>query len=97
MGYFACGVVGMAVAPSVDPITTTLQAVPLFILFEGSIWLSAMLERRDEEQDERRCVSADWVIPVDGPPIRDGYVSWEDGRITEVGEGRKGKRHLRAR
>jgi sec-independent protein translocase protein TatC len=46
MGYFLCGVVGMAVAPSVDPVTTTLQALPLFILFEGSIWLSVLLDRR---------------------------------------------------
>jgi sec-independent protein translocase protein TatC len=46
MGYFLCGVVGMAVAPSVDPVTTTLQALPLFILFEGSIWLSLLLDRR---------------------------------------------------
>jgi sec-independent protein translocase protein TatC len=46
MGYFACGVVGMAVAPSVDPVTTTLQAVPLFVLLEGSIWLCALLDRR---------------------------------------------------
>jgi sec-independent protein translocase protein TatC len=46
IGYFTCGVVGMAVAPSVDPVTTTLQAVPLFVLFEGSIWLSSLLDRR---------------------------------------------------
>jgi sec-independent protein translocase protein TatC len=46
MGYFACGVVGMAVAPSVDPVTTTLQAVPLFVLFELSIILCAILDRR---------------------------------------------------
>jgi sec-independent protein translocase protein TatC len=46
MGYFACGVVGMAVAPSVDPVTTTLQAVPLFVLFELSIVLCAFLDRR---------------------------------------------------
>jgi sec-independent protein translocase protein TatC len=46
MGYFACGVVGMAVAPSVDPVTTTLQAVPLFVLYEGSIWLCTLLDRR---------------------------------------------------
>ena len=46
MGYFACGVVGMAVAPSVDPVTTILQAVPLFVLYEGSIWLCAFLDRR---------------------------------------------------
>ena len=47
IGYFACGVVGMAVAPSVDPVTTTLQAVPLFVLFELSIILCAFLDRRD--------------------------------------------------
>jgi 5-methylthioadenosine/S-adenosylhomocysteine deaminase len=35
-----------------------------------------------------RSVSADWVLPVDGPPLRDAFVSWEDGRITEVGAGR---------
>jgi len=35
-----------------------------------------------------RSVSADWVLPVDGPPIRDGYVEWIDGAIADVGEGR---------
>jgi 5-methylthioadenosine/S-adenosylhomocysteine deaminase len=35
-----------------------------------------------------RSVSADWVLPVDGPPIRDGYVAWDDGQITEIGAGR---------
>lgn len=33
-------------------------------------------------------VSADWVIPVDGAPLRDAFVAWDDGRITEVGPGR---------
>ena len=33
-------------------------------------------------------VSAGWVIPVDGPPIENGYVAWEAGRIVEVGQGR---------
>jgi cytosine/adenosine deaminase-related metal-dependent hydrolase len=33
-------------------------------------------------------VSAGWVLPVDGPPLEDGYVAWEDGRIVEVGRGR---------
>ncbi len=33
-------------------------------------------------------VSADWVLPVDGPPLRNAFVAWEDGRIIEVGEGR---------
>ena len=38
-------------------------------------------------------VSAGWVLPVDGAPIRDGIVRWEDGRITEVGEGRAERHH----
>jgi cytosine/adenosine deaminase-related metal-dependent hydrolase len=35
-----------------------------------------------------RSISADWVVPVDGPPIKDGYVEWADGLITDIGEGR---------
>jgi 5-methylthioadenosine/S-adenosylhomocysteine deaminase len=37
-------------------------------------------------------VSADWVLPVDGPPIENGVVRFEGGRIVEVGAGR-GDRH----
>jgi 5-methylthioadenosine/S-adenosylhomocysteine deaminase len=33
-------------------------------------------------------VSADWVLPVDGPPVEDGLVRYEDGRIVEVTTGR---------
>ena len=29
--------------------------------------------------------SADWVLPVEGPPIEDGAVAVEDGRIAGVG------------
>jgi cytosine/adenosine deaminase-related metal-dependent hydrolase len=32
-----------------------------------------------------RILSADWVVPVDGPPIRDGAVAVEDGLIAAVG------------
>jgi cytosine/adenosine deaminase-related metal-dependent hydrolase len=32
-----------------------------------------------------RVVSADWVVPVEGPPICDGAVAIEDGRIAAVG------------
>jgi cytosine/adenosine deaminase-related metal-dependent hydrolase len=38
-------------------------------------------------------LSADWVLPVDGPPLRDAHVAWEDGRIVEVASGRS-ERHL---
>ena len=30
-------------------------------------------------------VGADWVLPIDGPPIRDGAVRIEDGAIAEIG------------
>jgi 5-methylthioadenosine/S-adenosylhomocysteine deaminase len=32
-----------------------------------------------------RVLSADWVLPVAGEPIRDGAVAIEDGRLTAVG------------
>ncbi len=32
-----------------------------------------------------RVLSADWVLPIDGPPIEDGAVAIEDGRIAAVG------------
>jgi 5-methylthioadenosine/S-adenosylhomocysteine deaminase len=38
-------------------------------------------------------LSADWVVPVGAPAIREGFVAWEEGVITEVGAGR-GERHL---
>jgi len=38
-------------------------------------------------------VSADWVLPVDGPPIADAHVAWEDGHLVEVGPGRA-ERHF---
>jgi 5-methylthioadenosine/S-adenosylhomocysteine deaminase len=33
-------------------------------------------------------ISADWVLPLDGPPIENGFVRFEEGRIAELGEGR---------
>lgn len=38
---------GIAVAlPGIDPITTTLEMIPLLILFESSIWIAYWMERR---------------------------------------------------
>ena len=36
-------------------------------------------------------LSADWVLPVDGPPVAGGFVRYEDGVIVEVGRGRGGR------
>jgi len=41
-------------------------------------------------------VSADWVLPVDGPPIEGGVVSWENGELTGVGPGRADRHYANA-
>ncbi len=40
-------------------------------------------------------LAADWVVPMDGPPIADGAVEIESGRIVSVGpaDGREDARH----
>ena len=45
IGYMIVAVIGVAL-PGVDPITTIVETIPLAILFEASIWLSVMFEKR---------------------------------------------------
>jgi sec-independent protein translocase protein TatC len=45
IGYAAMAVLAV-VLPGVDPVTTTLEMIPLFALYETAIWLSVLLERR---------------------------------------------------
>ena len=69
--------------PTVDPVSLAFEVVPLALLFELSIWLAAIMERRWERALGRVAgdgrpdviVSADWVLPVDGAPIQDGAVA----------------------
>jgi sec-independent protein translocase protein TatC len=46
-GYVVCVAIAVLL-PSVDPVSLVLESVPLLILFEGSIWLSVLFERRWE-------------------------------------------------
>jgi 5-methylthioadenosine/S-adenosylhomocysteine deaminase len=41
-------------------------------------------------------VSADWVLPVDGPPLEGGLVRYEDGAIVEVRKGRADRHYTEA-
>ncbi len=41
-------------------------------------------------------LSADWVLPVSGPPVRNGLVRHEGGRIVEVTTGRAARHHADA-
>src|SRR5712691_7970179 len=45
LGYFIVAVIAVLL-PGIDPVTTTLEAIPLMVLYEGSIWLSVLVERR---------------------------------------------------
>lgn len=45
LGYFIVAVIAVLL-PGIDPVTTTLEAVPLIALYEGSIWLAVLIERR---------------------------------------------------
>ena len=45
LGYFVVACIAVAL-PGIDPVTTTIEAVPLLILYEASIWLSVLMERR---------------------------------------------------
>jgi sec-independent protein translocase protein TatC len=44
-GYVIMAAIAVAL-PGVDPVTTMMEMIPLWVLFEGSIWLSVLLERR---------------------------------------------------
>jgi len=45
MGYFAVAVVGVLL-PGIDPVTTAIETIPLWVLYESSIWLSVFVELR---------------------------------------------------
>ncbi len=44
IGYFVVACIGVAL-PGVDPITTVIETIPLWVLYELSIWLSVIVER----------------------------------------------------
>jgi sec-independent protein translocase protein TatC len=45
LGYFIVAVIAVLL-PGVDPVTTIFEGIPLVILYEGSIWLAVLMERR---------------------------------------------------
>lgn len=56
MGYLLMLVFAILL-PTVDPVSLLLEVVPLLILFEASIWLSRIMEKRwnrDEDADDGR-------------------------------------------
>jgi sec-independent protein translocase protein TatC len=45
LGYVIVAAVAVAL-PGVDPVTTTLEAIPLIALYEATIWVAVIFERR---------------------------------------------------
>ena len=45
IGYFVVACIAVAL-PGIDPVTTIFETIPLLVLYEGSIWLSVLLDRR---------------------------------------------------
>ena len=45
MGYLITAAIALAL-PGPDPVTTFLELLPMWLLFEGSIWLAVFFERR---------------------------------------------------
>ena len=45
IGYLVTAAIALAL-PGPDPVTTMLELLPMWALFEGSIWLAALFERR---------------------------------------------------
>ena len=50
VGYFVVACIAVAL-PGIDPVTTVIEAIPLLILYELSIWLSVAFERRDARME----------------------------------------------
>ena len=50
LGYFIVAVVGVLL-PGIDPVTTAVETIPLWILYESSIWLSVFIERRARSRE----------------------------------------------
>lgn len=56
LGYFIVAVVALGL-PGPDPVTTALELFPMWALFEGSIWLAVITERRAVAPREAHGVS----------------------------------------
>src|SRR5579862_4147620 len=50
IGYFVTAVVALAL-PGPDPVTTFLELLPMWALFEASIWIAVAFERRQPAPD----------------------------------------------
>lgn len=58
LGYVIMAAIAVAL-PGIDPITTTLEMIPLMVLFESSIWIAFYMERKRRKQAEAQGIAPD--------------------------------------
>ena len=56
LGYFIVAVIAVLL-PGIDPVTTTMEAVPLVALYEASIWLAVLMDKRAARRPEPASVT----------------------------------------
>ena len=54
IGYVAVAALAVAAARASIPVTTTMEMIPLLVLFELSIWLAVFFDRRWAREAEQR-------------------------------------------
>jgi sec-independent protein translocase protein TatC len=64
IGYVIVAAVAVAL-PGVDPVTLMFTMIPLFVLFELSIWLSVFMDRRWAKQAEREAAELEHEYDAD--------------------------------
>jgi len=69
LGYVLMAALAVAL-PGIDPVTTTLEMLPLMVLFELSIWLSVFFDRRRKRREAEEELQweqefGDFVEPVE--------------------------------
>jgi sec-independent protein translocase protein TatC len=66
IGYVIVAAIAVAL-PGVDPVTTTMEMIPLMVLFELSIWLAVFFDRRwARDAAEREAESHEAAEPASG-------------------------------
>jgi sec-independent protein translocase protein TatC len=64
LGYVIVAAVAVAL-PGVDPVTTTLEMLPMMLLFEVSIWIIVLLDKRWKRRAAEREAAWDYTDPLD--------------------------------
>jgi sec-independent protein translocase protein TatC len=66
--------------PTVDPVSLLFETIPLLILFEASIWMSGLMEKRWNPEGATRSL---WETGADGDDGEDGAAADDDAAAPD--------------